>query len=165
MKKVASVLLAAALASWGATPKQKLSPDAAAKVDTAEPSVKVIVQWKIHTGSATRQKIAALGGQVVSEFKAIDSGVYTIPSSALNALSADSSVEYVSLDRAVHKKLAYTAAAVNAYSAWKAGDFGLGVGVAVIDSGINADPNLGVGSIGGIVYTEDFTVPSGQPTP
>lgn len=148
--------------------KSKLSSDLA-KV-AVQSNVQVIVQWKIATGTTTTEKIVGLGGTVLSEFKSINAGVYTVSGSALKTLDADPLVNYVSIDRQVHRKLAYTAAAINAPYAWKAGYTGIGIGIAVIDSGINNDPNLGDSTKNRLVYTQDFTVPvmmqpDGKPAP
>lgn len=80
------------------------------------------------------------------------SGLYTIPGGALEALSGNAAVKYISLDPQIRHKLDYTAAAVNASALWTAGWTGVGVGVAVVDSGINASPNLS-----NIAYKQDFT--------
>lgn len=171
MKRTVSFLFALALACSGAQngPKNKISPDA---VNTdAFANVQVIVQWTVATGPITTAKILALGGRVVKQFTAIHQGVYVIPGSALSSLDADPTVKYVSIDRTVKRKLATTAAAINAPTVWKSGYVGTGIGVAVLDSGINPDPNLGLKTpIAGLlavllpaapvnqpVYTDDFT--------
>jgi len=77
----------------------------------------------------------------------------------VDQLEGNPNVKYVSVDREIHHKLDYTAAAVNASAAWNAGTVGSGVGVAIIDSGINADPNLAH-----ITYTQDFTGATGKNT-
>ncbi len=95
-----------------------------------------------------------------------------MPQSALNALDADGDVKFVSADRKIRKKLASAAvmpAAINAPYAWNAGYNGKGIGVAVLDSGINQDDDLGAYSHAPL-YTEDFTVstviqPDGKPAP
>lgn len=113
MKKMASAFLAFALVCAGADMhNRKISADAA-NVD-AHATIQVIVQWNVPVGSSTSQRIASLGGTVISEFKSVNQGVYLIPGSALTGLDADPNVKYVSADRQIHHKLAYTAAAINA---------------------------------------------------
>jgi serine protease AprX len=80
--------------------------------------------------------------------------VCTLPASAIQTLSNDTNVVYITPDRAVAARLDYTAAAVNAGSAWKADLTGRGIGVAIIDSGIDA---TSVGLMPRVVYTQDFT--------
>jgi serine protease AprX len=159
MKKIVSFLLVAAMACSAGTPKKKISSDL--KNMGAKSSVQVIVQWNTDTGTTTTQKISALGGTVISEFQSVHSGVYTVPSSALDALDADGEVKFVSVDRKIRKKAAspaITPATINAPSAWNAGYNGKGIGVAVLDSGINQEDDIGTYSHTP-AYTEDFTVP------
>src|SRR4051812_26205452 len=160
MRKLASCFLLAVMVFAGPGPKKKISSDLnkVAKGGT----VQVIVQWNTETGDATTQKIIALGGTVVSEFHAVQSGVYLIPSTALDALEADGDVKFVSVDRQIKKKdaaVGLTPATVNAPAAWGLGFTGKGIGVAILDSGITDDDDLGIPKHGP-VYTEDFTTPA-----
>lgn len=149
------------IAFAGAGPKKKISSDLSKSAQGGV--VQVIVQWNVETGDATTgQKILALGGTVVTEFPAVDSGVYLVPTSAIDTLGADADVKFISVDRKIKKKAAdvgITPASVNAPALWSAGYNGKGIGVAVLDSGINNDGDLGVYSHGP-VYTEDFTIPA-----
>lgn len=159
MTKLAILFLSAALVCSAAQNKMKLSSD----IRTTQGLVQVLIQWNNPADLDSDHKIAALGGTVLSDFQALHSGVYFIPSSALEALSADSDVKFISADRKVHKRgssVGITAATVNAQESWKVGYTGQGIGVAVIDSGILKDDNLG-SNTHGPVYTEDFTVPGG----
>jgi serine protease AprX len=159
MRKLASCFLLAMIAFAGPGPKKKMSSDLSKSAEGGV--VQVIVQWNVETGEATTgQKILALGGTVVSEFHAVDSGVYLVPTSAIDTLGADADVKFISVDRKIKKKAAdvgITPASINAPAVWSAGYSGKGIGVAVLDSGINNDGDLGVYSHGP-VYTEDFTI-------
>ena len=156
MKKIATAFLLCALVSAAAPLRHsKISADASST--SSQSTLTVIVQWNCAIGSSTAQVIAALGGTTVSEFQSLRQGIYRIPASALSGLDASQDVKYVSIDRQIHHKLDNTAAAVNASATWGAGWVGTGVGVAVIDSGINADPNLA-----SIVYSADFTGTTGS---
>ena len=157
MRRVTPLLLVAAVLCSAAPKHRKLSSDLASMAAT-QSSVEVIVQWKIDVGATTSQKILSLGGSIISEFPAVHAGAYILPPSALSALDADADVKFVSLDRKVHRKLAAAAAAIHAPAVWNSGLAGLGVGVAVVDSGINQDANLGLNN-GRLVYTEDFVTP------
>ncbi len=170
MKKISTFFLAAALACSAGTPNKKLSSDLTSIAQRG--SVRVIVQWAANMSASTAQKITALGGAVVSEFPQIHSGLYSVPSTALNALSLDPDVKFVSPDRQVHKKAAAPpppppapgttsqpvpyAATINAPYSLNLGFSGKGIGVAVVDSGINQDNDLGF-STNLPVYSEDFT--------
>ncbi|MFL6417143.1 MAG: S8 family serine peptidase [Bryobacteraceae bacterium] len=160
MKKIAALFIATAILCSAGPGKKKLSAEL--KGGGVNGLVQAIVQWEPEAGSDSAQKITALGGTVISEFPAVHSGVYLVPASALDALDSDGDVKFVSVDRKLHKKSAVVAPAVmpstiNAPAAWNAGYNGNGIGVAVLDSGINQDDNLG-SYTHEPVYTEDFTV-------
>jgi len=151
LKKVFCIFLLCALNYAGAyETKSRVSKDAMA----ADPSstVQVIIQWKIPASPARQKKIAILRGTVVAEFSSTNSGLYRLNSTALATLENDTDVAYISIDRKVKHKLDLTAAAVNAQAAWGAGLTGIGVGVAIVDSGITANVNLP-----NLVYSQDFT--------
>jgi serine protease AprX len=167
MKKIACSILAAAMVCLASPAKHaRTSSDLAGVAQNS--SVQVIVQWNsdISSGSA---KIRSLGGSVVLEFSSVHAGTYIVPQSALASLDADPDVKFVSLDRKVRRKLALAAAAINAPAVWKSGYTGFGIGVAVVDSGVNTDSNLAL-SNKNVVYTEDFVNPiviqsDGKPGP
>ena len=156
MKKIASLLLATAILCCGAPRKSKLSDDLKARVPaTDDGKVRVIIQWDPAGSASVSQKISDLGGTTLSEYKRIKGGTYLLPPSALDTLADDPDVKFISADRKVRRKLANAAAAIGAPTVWKAGFNGSGIGVAVIDSGMNPDGNLGGKK--GIAYAEDFT--------
>ncbi len=167
MGKLTLSLLLAGVLCFAAPPKHsKLSSDLTSATPPGN-SVRVIVQWN-STAANTSQFIASLGGSTISEYRFIHAGTYLVPSSALPTLDSDPDVKFVSVDRKLHRKLALSAAAINAPAVWKSGYIGVGVGVAVVDSGINQDPNLAAGK--NLVYTEDFVNPipltnKGKPGP
>src|SRR4051794_31600973 len=160
MKKLAALFVATAIICSAGPGKKKLSAEL--KSGSVNSLVQAIVQWNADVASDTAAKITALGGTVVSEFPAVHSGVYLVPSTSLDTLDSDVDVKYVSVDRKLHKKSTVVAPAVmpatiNAPAVWSAGYNGNGIGVAVLDSGINQDDNLG-SYTHAPVYTEDFTV-------
>src|SRR6185437_10443705 len=98
-----------------------------------------------------------VGGVVNVVFSVLHAVVYTVPASSLQSLASDPNVTYISLDRPLTGQLDYSIAAVNASAAWKSNLTGSGVGVAVIDSGVDATPDLKVlGLLSRVVYTQDF---------
>jgi serine protease AprX len=102
--------------------------------------------------------ILKLGGVVTVVSDVINAVVCTLPVSALQTLANDPTVTYISPDRMLAARLDYTAAAVNAASAWQANLTGAGIGIALIDSGIDATADLRtLGALPRIVYTQDFT--------
>src|SRR6266568_1555832 len=78
--------------------------------------------------------------------------------SVQSLLSKDPNIKYVSLDRPLKGAMNYAASAVGADLARSLGYDGSGVGVAVIDSGVNAAADLGVpGSKSSrLVYSQNF---------
>ncbi len=73
----------------------------------------------------------------------IKGAAFTIPVSALAALEADPEIASVTIDHPMNVMDDLTNDATGVESAWSAGYNGAGVGVAVIDSGINdSHPDL-----------------------
>ncbi len=168
MKLTASLLICGLLGSSGAWAQtSKLSPDLAGIDPHA--NVKVIIQWKSLPQQPAQPSLLGLVGDLVGDLLGtvlglINATVTTVTGSSLNNLAKDPNVVYITPDRPVRGKLDYTTAAVNASAAWSAGLTGAGVGVAVIDSGINKVPDLsllaGLGTR--VVYSQDFVGGNGQ---
>ncbi len=81
----------------------------------------------------------------------------------LEALSRDSEVEHISPDAIVESSMAVGTTSIGADQVWEgAGSFGriagAGIGVAIVDSGISAHPDLGYR----VVATVDFAEPNGD---
>ena len=76
----------------------------------------------------------------------------TLPGTSVVSVAANSNVLYIAPNRGLHPTLDYTTAAVDANVAFQSGFVGSGVGIAIIDSGINPHPDLA----GRIVYNESF---------
>lgn len=160
MKKILAISLVAVFISSAAPPNTPAGRKLSADLANANPlsTVRVIIQWQTPPTQAFDQKVVGLLGSVVHHFNSINGGVYELPVSSLAPLANDSNVSFISPDRMMTAKLDNTAAAVNASAVWSAGLTGVGIGVAVIDSGINADPNLGAGKPP--VFSYDFTQPA-----
>ncbi len=155
VKKLTFILIlavfSAAAQSTGHNPK--LSAELVAKDPLAQ--CNVIVQWKHIASEASHQKVLSRGGTIRRRYAKMAFGAYTVRASALNDLANDPEVSFVAPDRPVHAKLDYTAAAVNAPTAWNANLTGAGIGIALIDSGVN--PSVDFDTRHRIVYSEDFT--------
>ncbi|HWF45963.1 MAG TPA: S8 family peptidase, partial [Bryobacteraceae bacterium] len=169
MKKclvLALLALTLGAALFGAT--SKISPD----LQGLDPNtnVRVIVQYASSSSMPSAQSggggllgglLNLVGGLVTGVvnvvFSVLNAVVYTVPASSLTTMASDPNVTYISPDRPLTGQLDYSAAAVNASAAWHAKLTGSGVGVAVIDSGINNSPDLSIlGLFPRIVYTQDF---------
>ena len=129
--------------------------------------VNVIVQYynaPTSTDSSAAKSAGATNGKALGRFKGI--GFTMNPAQAAKLLNLDSNVKYISVDRALTKMTAgnnVPYVSVNGNLAASLGYDGTGVGVAVIDSGVNAIPDLGVpGSKNSrVVYNQDFAADSG----
>src|SRR5208283_2954693 len=93
----------------------------------------------------------------------IKAAAFTIPVSALPALEADPEIVSVTIDHPMNVMDDLTNGAIGVQTAWNSGYTGAGVGVAVIDSGINdSHPDLhNASGASRVVYHQDFT---GTPT-
>src|SRR5579885_2790367 len=158
-KQISVMILFAAfcMPTWG---RPKISPDLEKSLQSGASTqmLKVIVRWRSAPTGSFHQKVTGRGGQLVSTLDSIRSSSYTVPSTALPDLANDSDVEYITPDRPVSAKVDYTVAVVNGGTAWNSGWTGAGIGVAVIDSGVNPDPNLN----GHLVYSYDFLGGNGR---
>jgi serine protease AprX len=116
-------------------------------------TVDVIVQFRVAPGAAHLHKIAAKGGRLKRLFRNVHATALSIPSHAVSQLAGDPDVLYISSDRRVSGKMEFAGPAVGANVAFSSGWTGNGVGVAIIDSGINAEhPDLK----GRVVYSQNF---------
>ncbi len=87
-------------------------------------------------------QIAKRGGSYKTRLEHVNTISAKAPTASLEALAALPNVRYISPDRAVKSTLDYTTAAVNANVAYQAGFTGTGIGIAIIDSGVNPHPDL-----------------------
>jgi len=129
--------------------------------------VNVIVQYRVPPSQAHLDRAVAKGAVLQLNLPVINGSAFAVKSSALAALAKDPDVAYISLDRAVWATATVTDfydQAVVAPYAWSKNLSGSGIGVAVIDSGINAgkDFTLASGTGSRIVYNQSFV--GGQTT-
>src|SRR5712691_2981499 len=141
--------------------KPKLSKDLEAlKGRPSGGTVDVIIQFKQTPTDAQHQKVQNKGGVLKTKLDVIKGAHYSVPVESLDALADDPDVAYISPDRRLSGSLDNTAAAVNAKAAWQSGFDGTGIGVAVIDSGIDSMSETQdlYGSNGKtrITYSQDF---------
>jgi serine protease AprX len=126
-------------------------------------TVNVIVQYKQVPTAAHYATMHSRGGVLKSKLHMIKGAAFTIPASALVALNGDPEIVSVSIDHPMNVMDDTTNDATGVPAAWNAGYNGAGVGVAVIDSGINdSHPDLqNPDGSSRVVYHQDFT---GTPT-
>lgn len=115
---------------------------------TPDKPVEVIVQFKAGTDPAAAQRLVeATGGTVERELPIINGVSTTVPADAAQHLSLNPAVSAVSLNARVDTEGVVDPAAlataynqsIRAEKAWAAGYTGKGVGVAVIDTGIQGN--------------------------
>ena len=115
------------------------SPKIAKDLEGADPNsiADVIIQYRTPVTEAHHNRVRQGGGALRREFGAIKAGMYSLPVRTLGVLAADADVVYISRDRQVRGSLDYATPAVNANIAWQYGWDGSGIGIAVIDSGMD----------------------------
>ncbi len=155
------VVLAASMA-FGQSPK--MSKDLQKR--PASDTIDVIVQYADSPASGNFTKAKGAGATLRKQMGLVKAAVYTLPAGRVqNLLDSDSSITYVSPDRPLKSTAATTDfydQAVNAPYGWGLGLDGTGIGVAVIDSGINL--NLAdlknTGNKNRVVYSHNFDTSS-----
>src|SRR6266496_4224714 len=123
-------------------------------------TIRVIVQYKQVPSAAHYAEMQGRGGRVHAKLHLIKGASFTIPVSALPALEADPNIVSVTIDHPMSVMDDLTNGATGAASAWNSGFTGTGIGVAVIDSGINdSHPDLwnSTQTASRVVYHQDFT--------
>ena len=156
-----------------AAPPAKHNPKLSLDLESAQPSeqIPVIIQYRSQPGSVEDSKIFALGGVAHRHIDLIHAVHAHVPGAFLAQLATDPNVKYISIDRPVAARQVtitqaeYTTEPINAPQAWAAGLDGSGIGVAVIDSGINnVQDMLGKKGTAGpgrsanrVVYSQNFS--------
>jgi serine protease AprX len=150
----------------GGHPAGKFAPDLAPQVARAHQgvagneTVQVIVQYKLAPHTEQEGRVQRLGARLNHRLGMVKGIALTIPVQALPALEADPEVLSVSVDHPMKGLDDTTDVATNVPTAWNAGYNGAGIGVAIIDSGINdGTPDLWNSnqSNSRVVYHQDFT--------
>ncbi|HYO90818.1 MAG TPA: S8 family serine peptidase, partial [Pyrinomonadaceae bacterium] len=124
--------------------------------------VNVIIQPNGAWSSGLSTAIKSNNGMVKKQFTNIKARVVELPPAAVEALASRSDVQYVSLDRSVksmgHVSLTTGADAVRSAVPGTTLD-GTGIGIAILDSGIDPNHASFKGSNGSsrIVFNQDFT--------
>ena len=142
----------------------RLSPELAATLArfhgqaAASQRVPVIVQFKSSPSSSRLQNLARLSGTTGRSLHAVRGGAFSLRLNDLQALANDPNVAYITPDRPVKIAYDYAEQTVGADDAQRYGLDGSGVTVAVIDSGINDNPDLHDPATGlsRVIYNESF---------
>jgi serine protease AprX len=110
--------------------------------------------------------VAKLGGAILGQIPLVNGVVALLDHNGIVSLSNQSNVVYISKDRPLTPFFDNAAPAVNASAAWQSNYTGSGIGVALIDSGVNAHPDLltsGLLPASRVVYNQSF-VPGNSAT-
>ncbi|MDH3786052.1 MAG: S8 family peptidase, partial [Acidobacteriota bacterium] len=108
----------------------------------ADGNVDVIVQFKEHPRAEQLEEMRGKGAELKAELRSVRGALFSMPAAALEGLSHNPNVRYISPDRSLNGVLDYSLAAVGAEYAEKYGFDGSGIGIAVIDSGVFAHDDL-----------------------
>ncbi|MGB8129749.1 MAG: S8 family peptidase [Candidatus Angelobacter sp.] len=103
--------------------------------------------------------VLKLGGAVLGQLPIVNGLVASLDHNAIVSLSNQSNVVYISKDRTLTPFFDNAGPAVNASAAWQSNYTGAGIGVALIDSGVNNHPDLattGFLPFSRIVYNKSF---------
>lgn len=149
MKIELFVLLFATLSVW-AQPARIHPALANLKHDE---SARVIIQYRDGLTEERNSQVRARGGHIHHELDLVRGHAVSLRADEIAALANDPDVEMISPDYPVAAAMDTAAAAINASAAWTANHIGTGVGVAVIDSGVSAHPDLA----SRIVYSQDLS--------
>jgi serine protease AprX len=145
----------------------KISPDLQNSTSTSQEQV--VVQYAPGTQLSCSgilgllgcvvNDVLKLGGAVLGQLPIVNGLVASLDHNGIVSLSNQSNVVYISKDRSLAPFFDNAAPAVNAQVAWQSNYTGAGIGVALIDSGINAHPDLLTTSLlpsSRVVYNKSF---------
>jgi serine protease AprX len=145
----------------------KISPDLQNSTSTSQEQV--VVQYAPGTQLSCSgllgllgcvvNDVLKLGGTVLAQLPIVNGLVASLDHNGIVALSNQSNVVYISKDRTLTPFFDNAAPAINASAAWQSNYTGAGIGVALIDSGVNNHPDLattGLLPFSRIVYNKSF---------
>lgn len=145
----------------------KISPDLQNSTSTAQ--VQVVVQYAPGTQLSCSgllgllgcvvNDVLKLGGAILGQLPIVNGLVASLDHNGIVSLSNQSNVVYISKDRPLTPFFDNAAPAVNASAAWQSNYTGAGIGVALIDSGVNTHPDLFTTALfptSRVVYNQSF---------
>jgi len=149
--------------TFGYADDTKISPELRG-YNSSQP-VQVIVQYAPGTQPGTQTSCSGLLGlvdcvvgdllNILGQLPLINGVVALVDGTGIVNLSNQANVVYISSDRPL-STLDVAPPAVNAEVAWQSGYVGTGIGVALIDSGVNSHPDLytGILPVSRVVYNQ-----------
>jgi serine protease AprX len=121
--------------------------------------VQTIVQYKREPSEADHALAKRLGATKGNDFRLMKAAKYRMTPSAAAALARqNSNIKYISPDRPVYGAMNIAGAAVNADLVQSLGYDGTGIGVAIVDSGVNDVADLGIKGVKAtrVLYSQNF---------
>src|SRR5579863_4549027 len=152
--------------TFGYADDSKISPELRGYNSTKQ--VQVIVQYAPGTQPGAQTSCSGLLGlvgclvkdvlNIVGQLPLINGVVALVDGTGIVNLSNQSNVVYISSDRPLSTMADDAVSAVNAQVAWQSNYTGTGIGVALIDSGVNSHPDFYTGllPISRVVYNQSF---------
>ena len=127
-------------------------------LQNATAAMDVIVQFTSAPTTTTMGTVTKPGGFLKKKFVKVPAASFSLTPAAIAALLSNPNVRYASADRKVQGTLEFAQPTTKANLALAAGYNGTSIGVAVIDSGINAATDLSATSrsTSRLVYSESF---------
>ncbi len=139
-RHISAIALFLSMSSFLHAGSSKIAPDLRGLAPLT--LVDAIIQFTAPPSLAKAAAMSGLGGNVKTLFEVIPAVAVTLPAGVLELVALDQDVVYISLDRSVAQSLDYAEPTINALTAFQNGYDGTGVGVAIIDSGVGAHPDL-----------------------
>lgn len=145
----------------------KISPDLRGYTSTTK--IPVIVQFSSSAQvscssllgilNCLTNTILNLGGDLLADLPLVNGVLAELDGDQIVSLSNNASVTYISADRSLGTLSNDAAASINASAAWRSNYTGSGIGVALIDSGVNSHRDLnttGLLQLPRVVYNQSF---------
>jgi serine protease AprX len=161
------IFVAVSLSASAFADDAKISPDLRSYTSTTK--TRVIVQFSSSAQTTcggllgllgcVTNAVLNLGGDILGDLPLVNGVLAELDGNGIQTLSNDPDVTYISADRPLVTLSNDAAAAINAPVAWKSDYTGSGIGVALIDSGVNSHRDLlstGLLSFSRVVYNQSF---------
>ena len=142
---LALFLVASALTVPAAAAERRVPPQALAAAEAAPDTVQRVIVRRIERNRAADAAVIRAGGRIIRDLGALDAFVALVPGRTLAALGRHAAIHSISPDAPMRTTTTIDSsrlatcypATVNAPQLWAQGVTGRGVGVAIIDTGIN----------------------------